>query len=175
MKHGPWLKMWRCISWTWWFAIAMFTRHKLFFFLKSILLGQALLITWKSTKNELIFFCCFNNQTQHPKNRWFKPRWPVGIVSNLTIGLIIGRRWLKDSKPRRISSLATQRLFARGDCLPRFFFFSSEKQRFEGSPPKADFWDHDFFDWNPVIFDRGKFGGVFFRDDLPSSCSFTDH
>lgn len=142
MKHGPWLKMWRCIFWTWWFAIAMLTRHG-FFFLK-------IYSTWPSTshhleipprKNERSFFGCFNNQTGQPKKSVIRqPPWsPVGIFWSSTwpsVWLTIGRPWLKDSKPRRISSLATQffRLgIAKGKTWPswRFFVFFVIRQATE--------------------------------------------
>ena len=72
----------------------------------------------------------------HPKNPVFRqPPWsPVGIFWSSTwpsVWLTIGRPWLKDSKPRRISSLATQffRLgIAKGNNWPALtfcVFFSS--------------------------------------------------
>lgn len=133
------------------------------------------------------FFGCFNNQTRQPKKSGVSaaaviPCWHI-LILHLTIGLIDHRKALAQgfeaSKNIIIGNTVFRLGIAKGKTWPswRFFFLSrqgngkKQQQRVVKEAPKQILGIMIFFDWNPVIVDRGKFGDVFFRDYLPSSCS----
>lgn len=108
-------------------------------FFWSILLGQALLITWKS-KNMNSSFCCFNNK-HAPKigdsaavTQEFYPTWPLKALA----------QGFEASKNIIIGNTAA---LSSGKLPWRFFFFRHGRQRKEPTvwrKPPSRFWDHDF-------------------------------